>query len=268
MDFREDENTLISTKHRDRNYKDDIPRWSLRKEIINELFTLPRLENDDDTILGSGGSLPISGIKNEKKAFILIGPPASGKSTIANNISEHHGAIILDSDYAKRKLPEFDYDCGATLVQEESNRILFGFSDNNPQNIKSVYELALDNGYNLVIPKVGQDPGSIIKMADFLAKTGYEIHLTLISLRRRDATIRALRRFNNTKRYVPLGYVFDQVGNDPLLTYYIIKEKGKQFFSTFGAVSTEVNLSDHPKCIDLQGDNPAALYEKSNDRFY
>jgi hypothetical protein len=133
----------------------------------------------------------------------------------------------LDSDYAKRKLPEFDYDCGATLVQEESSRIIFGFKDDNPQDIRSVYELSLERGYNLVIPKVGQDPGGIIKMADSLAKAGYEVHLTLISLKRREATIRALYRFHNTRRYVPLGYVFDQVGNDPLLTYYIVKEKGK-----------------------------------------
>jgi hypothetical protein len=63
MDFKEDENTLISTKHRDRNFKDDIPRWALRQLIINELFNLQRLGNDDDTSLGNGGALPASEIK-------------------------------------------------------------------------------------------------------------------------------------------------------------------------------------------------------------
>jgi len=99
--------TLNSTKYRDRDYKEDKKRWGLRNEIINELLEMNRPENDDDITLGSGGALPKSGLKTDKQAYILIGLPASGKSGVANKISENNNAIILDSDYAKRKLPEF-----------------------------------------------------------------------------------------------------------------------------------------------------------------
>jgi hypothetical protein len=268
MDFREEENTLISTKHRDRAYKEEIDRWNLRKTIIEELYSQSRLDDEDQTALGKGGARPSSAIRSERKAFILIGPPASGKSTIANRISEEEGAIILDSDYAKRKLPEFEYDCGATLVQEESNHIIFGFLDDNPQRIKSLYERSFEQGFNLVIPKVGQEPGGIIAMAEFLQKIDYEVHLTLVSLKRREATIRALGRFDRTSRYVPLGYIFDQVGNDPLLTYYLIKEKGKRFFSSFGAISTDVSEPDNAQCIDLKGINPARNYKDNYERYF
>lgn len=125
MDFKDEENTLVSTKYRDRDYVNDLDRWKLRRQIIHELFTWKRLDNDDDIRLGKGGALPDSGVKKERKAYILIGPPASGKSTVANRIAEKEGAIILDSDYAKRKLPEFEYECGATLVRDEKCRDVF-----------------------------------------------------------------------------------------------------------------------------------------------
>lgn len=169
MDFKDEENTLVSTKYRDRDCVNDLDRWKLRKQIIHELFTLKRLGDDDDIRLGRGGALPDSGVKKERKAYILIGPPASGKSTIANRIAENEGAIILDSDYAKRKLPEFEYECGATLVQNESNSIIFGFDDNNnPFKLKDLYIMAVNSQYNVVIPKVGQSVDGILKIAEFL----------------------------------------------------------------------------------------------------
>jgi hypothetical protein len=268
LDFKENENTLISSKHRDRSYKDEINRWDLRKQVIDELFTQTRLEEEDETSLTKGGLLPNSKMKNEKKVFIIIGPPASGKSGIANKISEDEGAIILDSDYAKRKLPEFEYPCGATLVQEESNRIVFGFKEDNPHKLKSVYQLSIENSFNMVIPKIGKEPEGIIDLAVYLTKIGYEVNLTLVSLKRREATIRAVSRFDKSKRYVPLGYIFDQIGNDPILTYYLIKAKGKEFFSSFGAISTDVDIKDSPICIDLEGNNPASHYKQNLAQFF
>ncbi|WP_177222937.1 zeta toxin family protein [Chitinophaga sp. YR627] len=266
-DFKEEENTMVSTKHRDRDYVDDLKRWKLRKQIINELFTLKRPANEEEVILGAGGTLPSVEVKKERTAFILIGPPASGKSTVANVIAEREGAIILDTDYAKRKLPEFEYECGASLVRDESDRIMFGFGKNNPLHLSGVADLALENEYNIVVPKVGRTPEDLINIAAFFKGAGYKVHLTLISLKRREATIRALNRFNHTKRYVPLGYVFDQVGNDPILTYYLLKEKRAALFDSFGAITTDIGVGEQPQCIDLSGNNPAGWYEKNEERF-
>lgn len=268
MDFKDEENTLVSTKYRDRDCVNDLDRWKLRKQIIHELFTLKRLDDDDDIRLGKGGALPNSGIRKERKAYILIGPPASGKSTIANKIAEKEGAIILDSDYAKRKLPEFEYECGATLVQDESSSIIFGFGNDNPFKLKGLYKVAVDSQYNVVIPKVGQNVDGILEMAEFLNSVNYQVHLTLLWLNKRDATIRALHRFDKTQRYVPLGYIFDHIGNDPLLSYYQIKEKAGGLFSSFGAITTVIDADNSQRCIDLHGDNPAGWYEKNENSFF
>lgn len=260
MDFKDEENTLVSTKYRDRDYVNDLDRWKLRRQIIHELFTMRRTDREDEITLGTGGALPNSGIKKEKKAYILIGPPASGKSTIANRIAEKEGAIILDCDYARRKLPEFEYECGATFVQEESNSMIYGFGDDNPFKLEGLCKLAMNKAYNIVIPKIGREPGGIIRLAKFLIEMNYKVHLTLISLKRREAAIRAFHRFNETNRYVPLGYVFDDVGNDPLLSYYILKERADKCFSSFGVITVGVDAQKSQVGIDLQGENPASWY--------
>ncbi|MBW8685428.1 zeta toxin family protein [Chitinophaga rhizophila] len=253
--------TLSHTRFRDRNFKEESQRWVLRKQIIKELLTLTRPDDDDTICLGHGGALPQSGIKADSQAYILIGLPASGKSTIASVIAERYGAVTIDADFAKRKLPEYaNYTWGATIVHEESSRIATGFIE-NPRRLLSVYEAALEMNYNVVIPKIGQHADAILGMGNTLKAAGYTVHLTLVSLFRREATIRALHRFNETGRYVPLGLIFDGYSNDPCLSYYMLKNMKQHIISSFGVISTDVPKGEPYKTIDLKGNNPAILYQ-------
>lgn len=259
--------TLNTTKFRDRKFKDHQKRWDLRQQIIDELLGHQRPHDDDDLKLGNNtGAMPRTKINAGKQAYILIGLPASGKSSISNKVADEYGAVILDADFAKRKLPEFaNYASGATVVHEESSQIVFGFSE-NPRSIGSVCEIAMSNGYNLVVPKIGQNPRGIISLAETLKKVGYVVHLTLVSLLKREAAIRAIHRFHETKRYVPLGLIFDGYGNDPCLTYHVIKNKLPTLFDSFGAISTDVPRGKEPFSIDLTGDNPARLFTYQENR--
>jgi Zeta toxin len=250
------EQTLTSTHYRERKYKSEDSRWTLRKQIINQLLSLTRQENDDTINFNIGGAMPPKGIQKGRKAFVVIGLPASGKSSISNIIADTYGAIILDPDYAKRKIPEYYmYACGATLVHDESSAILFGFNDN--PNLVSVYEHALLEGYNMVIPKVGNNPDSIKDLAIVLEKAGYETHLILISLKREDATKRAIKRLHDSKRYIPLGLIFDAYGNNPILSYYLLRTKFPNLFKSLGAISTFTMPS---LCIDFLNDSPCKNY--------
>ncbi len=255
--------TLNSTKVRNDEYLDTMSRWRLRKQIITELLCEKRLKNEEDIRLKHGGALPLSDLKSEKQAIIIIGLPASGKSSIASDIADDYGALILDSDYAKRKLPEFhSHLYGATIVHEESSQITFGFV-NDRGRLKSVYETCLENGYNIVVPKIGESPQKILKLAKTLKEqNNYDIHLISIELTKKDATIRAIQRFNNTKRYVPLGLIFDQYGNDSHLCYYYLRCKYSSIFKSFGALSNKVPLGHRPICTDLFGDSPIKHYEQ------
>lgn len=251
--------TLMYDSYRDHSYRDESDRKELREQIINELLTLPRCKNDDDIRLGNGGALPLNGnVKSENKAYIIIGAPASGKSFISNTIADNIGAIILDSDYAKRKLPEFYLDNGASLVHEESSAIIFGDMRVNDQ-FTELYKICVSIGYNMIIPKIGHDVDSIRKFTEKIMGDGYEIHLVLVSLDRRKATLRALNRFIETGRYVPLSLVFDSYSNDPVLTYYRLRKDNN--FKTYLKISTDVNKGEKPKVIDKFGEDALNIFD-------
>ena len=69
--------------------------------------------------------------------------PASGKSTIANSIADLYGAYIIDSDFAKRKIPEFGHEFGASIVHEESSIITFGSRKPKYNDEFSLYEFCV-----------------------------------------------------------------------------------------------------------------------------
>jgi len=233
----ESKSTFNSESYRDTSYADEFDRIELRTEIFEELIKNKRLDNDDEIKKGEGGALPKTDLKAEKQAVIITGPPASGKSTIANKVADSIGAIILDSDYAKRKFPEYVDEFGASLVHEESSAVVFGDEKNKVKyNVK---EYCISEGYNVVIPKIGNERESLLELANYFKKLGYSVHLILVSLDRKDATIRAFNRFIKTNLYVPLSLIFDLYSNDSILTYYRTKNSG--FFDSFAKVSTKEN---------------------------
>lgn len=258
--------TLLSSDNRSRKFKEDKDRWGLRKQIVKELFENVREEKDDNIVLGKGGSLPRSKINSDAQAYIIIGLPASGKSTIANDIADAYGAIILDSDYAKRKLPEFENDtAGASLVHDESDFLIFGKKiDKIPQDFNPLIKLCSDNHYNIVIPKIGHNSKSINILSKGLKLLGYTSHLICVSLDRKDATKRAVNRFKDSKRYVPLSLIFDGYGNDSILTFYRLKDKidfDEVFIETFGKLSTNVPKNEKPKILYSEENNPVLIYK-------
>ncbi|MFL9594216.1 hypothetical protein ACKC5O_19695 [Aeromonas schubertii] len=75
--------TLSDIKFRHPDYSSDDSRIKLRKEIVDELILKDRLPDDNNISLGVGGAKP-SEVKKNSEAVIVIGLPASGKSSISN----------------------------------------------------------------------------------------------------------------------------------------------------------------------------------------
>lgn len=261
----EDTPTLTSQKNRHSEYRDEDGRWNLRRQIINELLSEKRPDKDDDMKLGAGwgGALPKTALESKKQAFIVIGPPASGKSGISETIADDYGAVIADPDYAKRKLPEYEdqeIPFGSPLVHLESSAIIYGFEKgSSPGDIKPVIKVCLEKNHNLVIPTIGSNYAKILSLASSLKqKNGYDVHLILTALSKKKATIRAAIRFFETRRYVPLGLIFDVWGNESWLTYFYLKCKHKDIFKSFGAVSTDVPKGTEKIGFDVEGNSPVS----------
>jgi len=257
--FDEKKITSRSNSYRNLYYRNEKDRIALKNQIIKELLTKKRLKSDDKITLGSGGAMPKTPIQQKNQAYIVIGLPASGKSGVSNVIADNFGGVILDSDYAKRKLPEFDsLPFGATLVHEESIEIIFG--EESVNGYKSLLNLTSQFNINIVVPKIGNSISGILDLAKTLKKLGYACHLTLVELDRKKATQRALGRFLETERYVPLGLIFDSYSNNPTITYYTIKRDFSAYFSSFGIISTDVPKNRKPVKLETQPGNPADNY--------
>ena len=241
-------------------YRKDNHRLSLQNKIVLELLANKRLESDDDISLGNGGAFPNSELCTNLDAYIIIGLPASGKSGISNHIADKYGCLILDSDYAKRKLPEFSkLPFGATLVHEESDYIIFG--ENKPNKFKSLFDYSRETNSNIVLPKIGSNYESILTLIDLLKSNNYKVHLTLIELDRIKATKRALHRFKTTKRYVPLSLIFDTYNNSPSVAFYKLITFNSEKLESYGIISTDVEFGKSPiNYLSSNKLNPANLY--------
>lgn len=236
--------TLVNQDIRSEHYRQENDRNNLRKQIFKEMMTLKRLADDEQVCLGYGGAMPhCKVVGSQRKAFYVMGLPASGKSSICGKLCDMFGAFLLDSDLVKRKLPEFGGLSGATIVHKESSIITMG---GNFEGVRfhSLMEECFLNGYNICLPKIGSKISDTIRLFKILRNCGYTIFVVLVTLDRLDATQRAHNRYKRTHRYVPLSMIFDGYANDPILCYYRLRryfeQKGHKYIDELIAISTNV----------------------------
>ena len=166
----------------------------------------------------------------DRKAIIIIGPPAAGKSTIANAIAYRMKAAIADVDEAKKVIPEY-YDedgkggIGANAVHDESS--LLG---------QEVMERLKGAGDNFVIPKIGHKASSIENLRKELKNFGYDVELVLMDVDPQTALGRMLGRFDQTGRLIAPDYFLGTLGG-PQATYDALKKAGN--FNGYASVASD-----------------------------
>ena len=160
------------------------------------------------------GLQPPAKIAKDRKAVILLGAPAAGKSSIANPFARNLNAAIIDGDEAKKLIPEFDGGLGAGAVHAESmflaDRLL----------LKAVVA-----GDNVIIPKVGGSPAGIRKVIDRLRAAGYKIDVQLVDVAPDESWRRMIGRFVKTGRLIPPKVLKDGIEGAPK-TYELLKAEG------------------------------------------
>jgi predicted ABC-type ATPase len=180
--------------------------------------------------------------KKEHQATIVLGMPASGKSTrMAIPAAEESGSMIIDSDMIKEHLPEFNEGKGAGAVHKESSDIA-----------DAVYYRALKNGDNIVYPLIGKNPERLTKLVAELKDSGYDVHLKYMQISPEEAAKRAVTRHAETGRFVDPHYVLNEVGTNAERTYGILRDGGG--LKSYEAYNNEVPFGERPKLIEQGGE--------------
>ena len=165
-----------------------------------------------------------------KRAVIVLGPPASGKSSIANPLARKLNASILDPDEAKKLLPEFDGGVGSNATHVESKLIT-----------EQVRDIMIGNGDNILIPTVGLDPAKIRQQVKIYKNNGYLVDLVDVSVPADIARIRMLVRFAKSRKLIPPKYI-DKVGDLPSKTYDILKKEN--IADGYSRIDNSVGIKD------------------------
>lgn len=140
----------------------------------------------------------------ESEAYIILGLPGSGKSTIAKPIMEQMGAYVIDADEIKKRIPEFQEDEDAiSQVHQESVACA-----------NTMMDELMNKKANMVIGKVGGYAPDILNLAKKLNENNYKIKVILNDLPFDIAMDRNKMRYESgeTKRIVPFHTIFDSDG--------------------------------------------------------
>ncbi len=154
-------------------------------------------------------------VTNGYHAVIVIGPPAAGKSTIANEIALRSRAAIVDPDEAKKVLPEYQGGIGAHATHEESSALA-----------GAVQRVLEGDGTNMVLPKVGDSAEKIDMLRKRLQGLGYTVELALMDVSPDVAMQRMIGRFRHTGRLIDPTY-FAHASSRPKATYQKLLLKGQ-----------------------------------------
>lgn len=211
-----------------------------REGIQNGVYN--RLQKSGSAVTDDSGHVSLTGeIRREKRLDIVIGLPASGKSSaLVEPISEMYHSRIIDSDEAKKLLPEYNDGWGAGIVHKESQLI----ADRQ-------FKAAVLNGENITYPRVGGDCDELTDIIAAVKKQGYSVYIHFNELDRNKALGRMINRFLETGRYIKPELV-TKYGNGISATYETLKNRS-ELVDGFSKWNNDVPLGCRPKLIEYSG---------------
>ena len=173
---------------------------------------------------------------HDKQAYLILGLPAAGKSSLADPLSVQKKALIVDSDEFKKRLPEFENGAGANYVHEESSDMA-----------NKLLDMAMKDGTNVVYPVVGKTPKSLQEKIDKLKDGGYDIHLAYVDLPMEKAQGRAINRYILEGRLVGLDYI-NSIGDKALVNFNDFKKK--EGITDYAFYDNDVDFGEPPKLVE------------------
>lgn len=187
-----------------------------------------------------------------RKAVIVLGQIASGKSSFCKKLAGDGRNVIVDVDFIKQGhgmmeglKKDFDEGRGVEKIHEEASMLS-----------KEYLKLMSGCGYNLVIPKTGINYDSIESIASLLKERGYTVMLCYIDLPIKKCIERNVARFVDEYRrglacrLVPLS-VIEKIDNKPFRTFAKFLENSSPLIDRYCAFSNDDDFTAEMKRIDI-----------------
>lgn len=161
-------------------------RKKMQDNIVKKLSESGSVQTKNNEIFYTGK------VDKNKRLDIVIGLPASGKSSaITNVISKEAHSMVLDNDEVKKLIPEYKDGWGTGIVHMESKKIN-----------RKILNNAFEEGKNIVLPKVGGYADEIISIIKEAKEKDYTVNLHYVELNRNIAVLRLLNRFITDGRFI------------------------------------------------------------------
>ena len=197
--FQEIEKEIV--KARERNGKRLGVESGYTYKLATPTREKQRAEWVENFLQGKGvDTLPKTPLQKGYKMTVVVGLPASGKSTtIATPLSEEQGAFIFDSDEMKKLIDGFDGGKNADGVHDESKELL--------EKAQEQFINGKMKGTNLVYPIIGDNSAKTIKKLQPFIDAGYNIEIAYKKAETTESINRVLGRAIKTGRFIPKNVV-------------------------------------------------------------
>lgn len=209
-----------------------------RLHIAEEILSRGSANGVDD----NGDTIYNGIVSNDSRFDIVIGLPASGKSSvIVDRLSEQFHSRLIDSDEAKRLIPEYNDGWGASVVHVESKIIE-----------DTMLNKAIRNHDNIVYPKVGSKFNELSNVIKKAKGFGYTVNVHFVDLDREIALGRMINRFIEKGRFLPLEIVdkyFDSNGNSLIAQNYE-KLKKEEIIDGYSKWDNNVERGESAKLVE------------------
>lgn len=188
-----------------------------------------------------------------RKATIVLGQIASGKTSYCKKLGKANNAMIVDVDFIKQGYnniyglrDDFDDGKGTDYIHEEASMLT-----------KKVMAIAAEQGFDLIIPKTAEKKDSITKIVNLLKLYNYDISMVYIDLPIEKCIERNFYRFayeiehGIPSRLIPLDTI-RRINDMPFKTFaeFLNNNQGVKKFKAFrndgnlGEPMREISLSD------------------------
>jgi predicted kinase len=184
------------------------PGWQASREFNFNGTIIKGYDNAINHYYGTGSA------KKDKIVHIMIGTPASGKSTKAKTIADHFGSKIIDSDDFKLALTGRKNTSATSAVHEEGKFL-----------VDRALSMAAEKGDNIVYPIIGKNEDKVMSAINKFNQNDYVVKLVYAKSPTNVARMKNIQRGLVTGRLIPDEYFSQDLDNKIQFVYDVVSPK-------------------------------------------